>query len=322
MKKIFALLLAALVSSAAFAAADADAPAAGGCGDDDLVIATGKAKKGYSKLYANIAKVCGDQVKLCEVQTNGGLDNLNALSTKDAKVGIAQLDTAKLLSSDDNIAGLQAVMPLHTNYMHIVTLASGFNVAGAKKWGGLRDGDPVLVKVVNFSQLRGMTVAAVGTTSAMVRQLNSQLGYGMTIKDVGTDDEALGKLKKAEVAAVFTVAGWPHGALKDLKSDSNLTLAAFDVSVNGPYVVKGLNYKGLGVYNVNTLGTQNVLFTRPFKGEAAGQVSALKSCIARNLVKLQEGNYEPGWNEIKSVDAQVDWPNKFQGGATPAAKKK
>ena len=40
------------------------------------------------------------------------------------------------------------------------------------------------------------------------------------------------------------------------------------------------------------------------------------------VVKLQEGNYEPGWNEIKSVDAQVDWPNKFQGGATPVAKKK
>lgn len=322
MKKIFALALAAVMSCSALAAADPDAPAAGGCGDDDLVVATGKAKKGYSKLYANIAKVCGDQVKLCEVQTNGGLDNLNALSTKDAKIGLAQLDTAKLLASDDNIAALQYVMPINTNYMHIVTLASGFNVAGAKKWGGLKDGDPVLVKVVNFSQLRGMTVAAVGTTSAMVRQLNATLGYGMNVKDVSSDDEAFAKLKKAEVAAVFTVAGWPHGALKDLKQDSNLTLAAFDASIGSPYIVKGLNYKGLGVYNVNTLGVQNVLFTRPFKGEAAGQVAALKSCIARNLTKLQEGNYEPGWNEIKSVDAQVDWPNKFQGAVAPAGKRK
>jgi hypothetical protein len=76
------------------------------------------------------------------------------------------------------------------------------------------------------------------------------------------------------------------------------------------------------VYNVNTVGVQNVLFTRPFKGEAAGQVSALKSCIARNLTKLQEGNYEPGWNEIKSVDASVDWSNKFQSGAAAPSKKK
>ena len=43
MKKIFALALAALLSCAAYAAADPDAPAAGGCGDDDLVVATGKA---------------------------------------------------------------------------------------------------------------------------------------------------------------------------------------------------------------------------------------------------------------------------------------
>jgi hypothetical protein len=40
------------------------------------------------------------------------------------------------------------------------------------------------------------------------------------------------------------------------------------------------------------------------------------------LTKLQEGNYEPGWNEIKSADGQVDWPNKFQGGAVSPAKKK
>jgi hypothetical protein len=206
--------------------------------------------------------------------------------------------------------------------MHIVTLAGGFNVPGAKKWGGMKDGDPVLVKIVNFSQLRGMKVAAVGTTSAMLRQLNAQLNFGLDIKDVTTDDEAFARLKKAEFAAVFTVAGWPHGALKDLKQDSNLTLASFDVSVSGPYTVKGLNYKGLGVYNVNTLGSQNVLWTRPFKGEAAAQVATLKSCIARNLTKLQEGNYEPGWNEIKSADGQIDWPNKFQGGAVAPAKKK
>lgn len=48
----------------------------------------------------------------------------------------------------------------------------------------------------------------------------------------------------------------------------------------------------------------------------------VKSCIARNLTKLQEGNYEPGWNEIKSVDASVDWPNKFQSGAAAPSKKK
>jgi TRAP-type uncharacterized transport system substrate-binding protein len=316
MKKILILAVAAMLSSVAFAAADPDAPAAGGCSDSALSIGTGKAKKGYSKLYANIAKVCGTEVEICEVQTDGGLDNVNGMSTKDMKAGFAQLDTAKLMASDENIAALQYVMPLNTNYMHVVSLNSGFNTAGAKKWGGLKDGDPVLVKITNFSQLRGQTIAAVGSASAMARQLNAQLGYGMIVKDAPSDAKAFDMLRKVEVAAVFTLAGWPHGELKDLKQESNLTLVAFDAAANAPYTVRPLNYKGLGVYNVNTLGVQNVFFTRPFKGESAGQVAALRACIAKNLTKLQEGAFEPGWNEIKNIDAQVDWPNRFQGTAS------
>ena len=62
------------ISATAFAAPAADAPAAD-C--DGVKIATGPKGKGYSNLFADIKKVCGAKVNLCEVNTSGGLDDLS-----------------------------------------------------------------------------------------------------------------------------------------------------------------------------------------------------------------------------------------------------
>ena len=40
--------------------------------------------------------------------------------------------------------------------------------------------------------------------------------------------------------------------------------------------------------------------------------------LQRELPELKDGDYEPGWNEIKTLDAKVDWP-AFTGGAAVAA---
>jgi hypothetical protein len=68
---------------------------------------------------------------------------------------------------------------------------------------------------------------------------------------------------------------------------------------------------------VQALAVQNVLVTRPFSGSKTGDVAALKQMIARELPELKDGDFEPGWNEIKSLDAKVDWP-VFTGGPAPA----
>lgn len=44
----------------------------------------------------------------------------------------------------------------------------------------------------------------------------------------------------------------------------------------GPYAVRQLSYKNIGVYNVDALATQNVLVTRPFSGSKTADVAALK----------------------------------------------
>ncbi len=305
MKKfIFALVMA--FTATAWAAPAADAPVAD-C--EGLKVATGPKGKGYSTLFADIQKVTGGKIALCEVNTAGGLDNLNALSTKEADIGFVQVDTWNdMKNGDENIAALQYVMPMNSNYLHVVTLASGFTQVTGKKFFGK---DEKLVVINSFADLRGQRVALVGSAQLLGRKLDKQLGYNMQFVDVKSDAEAFDMVKKAQVAAAFTVSGWPSGTVKQLQQADGLTLVPFNAPVNEPYKVKPLNYKNIAVYNNNSLAIPNVLVTRAFTGARQANVAAVQSAIVRNLTELKEGNYQPAWNEV-NPNAPVNNMTKFK----------
>ena len=65
------------------------------------------------------------------------------------------------------------------------------------------------------------------------------------------------------------------------------------------------------------MSTQNILVTRQFNGAKNQEVAKLKSLLAGSLNDLKDGEFEPGWNEIKSLDSPVDWP-RFSSGAAAA----
>jgi TRAP-type uncharacterized transport system substrate-binding protein len=276
---------------------------------DGLQVATGPKGKGYSKLFANLQKVCGDQVPLCEVATSGGLDNLNSLSVKDAQVGFVQLDTVNAMKGgNENVSGLQAVAGLNFNYLHVIALASGFKVQGEKKWGLLK-GDVTTVTIKRFSDLAHTRVALVGSAQLLGRELDKQMRYNLQVIDVESDAKAFEMVRTGAVAAAMSVSGWPSGTISGLAQSSGLTLVPFDVPTQSPYVVRPLSYKSLGVYNSNTLAVPNLLLSRPFKGTAAGMVATLRTCMAEKLNDLQEGRFEPGWNEIKDLTNTYDVPH-------------
>lgn len=316
-KKILISAMLSILTITAHAAKREGAPgSAATC--EGLRVATGPDGKGYSKLFRNIVKVSKGEVPLCEVTTEGGLDNLTTLSVKKADVGIVPLDALKTMApGDDNISKLQVVATLNSNYLHIITSANGYSFEGAKKFGVMK-GDVKTVRITKLSELRAAPVALVGSAQLMVRQLDKLLGFNMQYIDVASDDAAFKMVQAGTAYAAFTVAGWPHGAIEKLRQDSGLTLVPFDVTINGPYVVRPFSYKNVGVYNVQALAVQNVLVTRPFAGSKTNDVAALKRSIANYLNDLKDGDYEPGWNEIKSLDSSVDWP-KFDGGGTPVA---
>ena len=307
MKKIVIASILAIVSATAFAAPAADAPAAD-C--EGVKVATGPKGKGYSTLFADIKKVVGNSVALCEVNTSGGLDNLNALSTKEADIGFVQIDTWNdMKNGDENIAALQYVMPMNSNYLHVVTSTRGFVVETPKKLFGT---EKKTVVINNFSDLRGQRVALVGSAQLLGRKLDKQLGFNMIAIDAKSDAEAFDLVKKGQVAAALTVSGWPSGTVKALSQADNLTLVPFNVSIGEPYKVKPLNYKNIAVYNNNSLGIPNVLVTRSFSGQRAANVAKIQAGIVNNLTELNEGNFQPAWNEV-NPNALVNGMTKFKG---------
>jgi TRAP-type uncharacterized transport system substrate-binding protein len=277
-----------------------------------LKVATGQPSKGFSKLFRDMVKVCGSEVALCEVVTSGGADNLESLSLKEADLGFAQIDSAMTMKNgNEKIAALESVAGLNFSYLHIVVAVQNVTSSAPRTgWLGLGGSKPLVVQ--HFSDLKGQKVALVGSAQLLARQLEKQLSYGLDFVDVDTDAKALDMVKSGEVAAAFSVAGWPHGVIAPLKQDSGLSLVSFDAPVFHPYVVRPISYRGLGVYNNNALAIPNLLLTRPFKGERAKEIARLQNCLGAKLQELQEGQFQPGWNEIKKLDESFDWP-KFHG---------
>ena len=186
-----------------------------------------------------MARVCGAEVALCEVVTNGGADNLESLSLKEADLGFAQIDSATTMKyGNENIAALQAVASLNFSYLHVVVAAHGFAAGGRSGWFG---GGSSVATIGRFSDLKGQKVALVGSAQLLARQLEKQLSYGLDFIDVDSDAKALEMVKSGEAAA-FTVAGWPNGAIAPLKQDSGRTLVPFDAPVMHPYVVRPISY--------------------------------------------------------------------------------
>ena len=240
MKKMIIASAFAALALPVLAAPAADAPPADCNG---IAVATGPAGKGYSMLFRDMQKVCGGVVKMCEVKTTGGLDNLNALSTKEADIGFVQVDTWNTMKNgDDGIAALQYMFPTNYNFLHVLVNANGQYQPDTSTMGKLmKRGSTVYVN--KFTDLRGKTVAVVGSAALLGRQLDKQLGYGMRFVDAPNDKAAIDMVKTGQVAAMLTVSGWPSGVVNSLSQSDNITMVPFDAPIGEPYKVKPLNYK-------------------------------------------------------------------------------
>jgi TRAP-type uncharacterized transport system substrate-binding protein len=279
-----------------------------------LAFASGEAKKGYSKVFANINDVCNASVPLKEVNTNGGLENLTTLVDKGATVGISQIDTWQSLSGGDEAIGrLKGIVSLNSNLMHIVVSQAGYKKETGKECtekkllGGCKTEKSVFQTIVISSDkdLKGLTVAAVGSAQVLARTyLNKKLNLELDVKDVDAlggksgDVRAFEMLKAGQVQAVITMGAYPSGPVGLLKQSDGLALANFTQTVGGGYKVVKKNYKGLGAFNVPFLAVPNILWARPVdpNGPIGQQITALKSCLTTNLKRLQdEDGFESSW---------------------------
>jgi hypothetical protein len=274
-------------------------------------MATGPEGGVYARLARDIQTVCGKTVNVCAVNSKGGLQNLTMLSSSEADVGFVQVDNLTELGrlGNPSIQQLQAVMPMHANLLHIVTLKRGSRLSRLEMlgsvWGGSKDmpglGETRVFS--KFSDLRKMQVAVAGSAVYSVQILDAQLGYGMTFVEATTDDEALALLRSDKVQAAFLTGGWPYKSISKQPGNSDLMLAITDVSVPPPLAMVKRDYPNLAAYGLHFIAAPNLLLTRPFKtgGDKSRYVDTLRRCIKSHMDELQEGDYSPAWQEIKDA---------------------
>lgn len=306
-----ALALAVSVSALSGSAIAADKPDNSTCAKADaLKIASGPADKGYDKLVGNISVMCGDVVPICNVKTDGALDNLNRLASNQVDLGISTVDTLRTMQEGNrNISALKALFPLNFNYLHLVVGQKGVLVEDGVNW--MRQKKFTTIVPASYDQLKGQTVGAVGSAQLWARKLNEESGLGLNIIDIDdiggkkADVIALDQVKSGAIAGYFTAAGWSAtGTLGKLKSGEGVKILPFNLAVKAPYQIVKVNYSGLGQYNLPLLGAPNLLLSRPFQSPAKiAQVTALQRCLKSKLADLQDGSFEPGWSEIQDPNA-------------------
>lgn len=255
-------------------------------------------------MMQDIQAVCGDEVWVCTLPSVGGLPNLMMLSANQAELGIVQLDTLIQMANggDENVAALQAVIPLHTNLLHILSLKDGSRVGVSMlgdtevPWSGQRK------FIRKFSDLNGMKVGVVGSTQLLGQTLNKQTGFTMEFLVAESDDQAIKMLRANQVQAIFTDGGWPLPSIRRHQPSSGLMLVEFDMSANKPFTLVKRSYENLDAFNLPFLGIPNLLVTRPFKvnGKLGKHVAALQKCVLNHLDELQEGRFQAGWKDIKN----------------------
>ncbi|TFZ03473.1 hypothetical protein [Ramlibacter rhizophilus] len=318
-----ALAAAALMLASTLAGAQAAKPAAVGPDAHHVLrIATGAQGKGFSRVFADLQAVCGQQVALSEVPTEGGLQNLTVLVANRADLGFVQVDTlAEMKGSDDSIKRLQTVVPMHANLLHVVARKDGY-----PRWGIVPLVGPLNHRWFNqgidsYSDLDGLAVAVVGSARKLGRTLNQEHGLDIRFVDVETDEAAIAMVRNGDVAAMLTTSGWPSGPLQRLKRTDGLKLVRYDLPIQQPYQKLRKNYDNLDAWNVDFLAAENALVARPFTadGPKGRAVQALQSCIFEKLTQLQEGAFEPAWRDVRQpADGDVHW-TRPPGAARTAA---
>jgi TRAP-type uncharacterized transport system substrate-binding protein len=276
-----------------------------------LRVASGPVGKVYERVVHDMQIVCGPTVPLVGVGSSGGLQNLSLLSASAAEIGIVQVDTLRdMIGGDPNLSTLQALMPLHNNLLHVIALAQGSKVGVQSLFGQPVPLTGRTVVLGKFSELKGMTVAVVGSAQLMGQTIARQLGIDMKFIIADSDDHAVALLRMGAAQAIFTLGGWPLPSVDRHKVSSGLTLVDYDLTPQAPYVTVKRNYQGLDAFNINFLGVPNLLVTRPFKpgGTIGTQVATLQHCLRQHMDTLQEGRYQSIWKEIKDVNASFGVP--------------
>lgn len=309
-------ILAAVLAIPAFAQAEKFTIAGGG-----------GAKNGstYSAMLGDLAGVCStDDLPLEEVNTNGGVKNLELLrgnKVKAALVPTSVLAAAKLENATA-VANIKTLAVFHPEEVHLIARADTKFEGGVTAFGKNIGGDKVEYKTTD--DLKGRSVGAVGGSVVDARILNDFLKLGMKVVPQDDNAKLFDALTKGQIDAAVIVAGapstvvekLPNGRFKFLAIRPNQELA----TVYSPTKVQYQNVsEGKAV---DTISTQALLVSRTFRSDdMVANLAKLRACFVANVPKLQDKDgTHPKWQDVDPTSrGKWEWYELPKVAAAPVA---
>lgn len=246
MKKIVALLLAAVMVFALCACSNGD-----GDKGESLLLTTGSETGTYFAVGGDVAQQASrhDGLTVTNIAGKGSQANIEALAAGTAQLGFVQSDVMSYAYSgtktfDTAVEGFSVVGALYMEQVQIVTM------------------DPDIKTVAD---LRGKTVS-VGEAGSGVyfNALDVLAAYDMTLDDIQAEklsfSDSADSIKDGKIDAAFIVAGAPTTAISDLSVSGQVYLVGFD-DEHIEKLVAECPYYSKNVISKDTYGTPDDVTT-------------------------------------------------------------
>lgn len=298
--------------------------------DKFTIAGGGGAKQGstYSAMIGDLAGVCStEEMPLEEVNTNGGVQNLELLKGNKVKAALVPNDLllAAKLQNPSSVATIKTLFALHPEELHLIARADvktegGYTVLG-KNLGGEK------VSFNNPEDLKNRAVGAVGGSVVTAGILSDFLHLGLKVTTFPKNSDLIAALEKGQIDAALIQAGAPSDAVKalpngrfkflPLRSNQELSVVYNPTKIQYANVSEGKA--------VDTLNTRALLVTRTFKSqEVMNNLAKLRACFASNLAKIQDKDgTHPKWQDVDLGEhgkwEYYDLPKVSSAAPAPAA---
>ena len=273
----------------------------------------GGAKNGstYSAMLGDLAKYCStDELPIQEVNTSGGIQNLDMLMSNKVKAALIPTDVmmAAKLENPTKVARIRTLFTMHPEELHLIVRGTippqgGWNLPMIGNVGG-KD-----VVFNNPEDLRGRQVGAVGGSLKTAAIVNDFLKLNWAVLPFDSTKDMLSALLQGKIDAVLIVAGAPSDAVKSLGPQFKLIPIRSNADLAAVYMPTKISYEKLnGGKAVDTIATQALLVTRTFNSpEMLQSLSKLRTCFKESLPKIQDADgSHPKWQDVNVAD-QGKW---------------
>lgn len=273
---------------------------------------TGSKGNTYNRQFTEIQKVCGRELAMVEVPTNGAVQNAEKLLSNEINGGWVQADILYMMARNQDLSDIKTLLVLNPESAHFIVKDNLSVKQGGTGYGSFKVGGTE-VKITELSQIAGMTVAASGGGAWTAKQIRLDSEVAYQIKEVGDAKAAIAALDKdAQVALIM--GGYPVDYIKTLGKDYRLLTIpeAMQKKLKAVYLPDSVSYSNLADGGTaSTVSVQSLVVTREYKSaKMVSALSSFKNCVLGNLDDIREttGNHA-SWRKVKAENqSQSKWP--------------